>query len=48
MVWGWGYFNYIYVVSIVEFIVGNTVEFVNVTLNMSMNPTNSDKEGQLY
>ena len=26
-------------VSIVEFIVGNTVEFMNVT----MNPTNSDK-----
>ena len=30
-------------VSIVEFIVGNTVEFVNVTMNMTMNPTNSDK-----
>ena len=30
-------------VSIVEFIVGNTVEFMNVTMNMTMNPTNSDK-----
>ena len=30
-------------VFIVEFIVGNTVEFVNVTMNMTMNPTNSDK-----
>ena len=30
-------------VSIVEFIVGNTVEFVNVTMNMTMNLTNSDK-----
>ena len=30
-------------VSIVEFIVGNNVEFVNVTMNMTMNPTNSDK-----
>ena len=29
--------------SIVGFIVGNTVEFVNVTMNMTMNPTNSDK-----
>ena len=29
-------------VSIVEFIVGNTVEFVNVT----MNPTNSDKASE--
>ena len=32
-----------YRVSIVEFIVGNTVEFMNVTMNMTMNPTNSDK-----
>ena len=30
-------------VSIVEFIVGNTVEFMNVTMNMIMYPTNSDK-----
>ena len=30
-------------VSIVELIVGNTVEFMNVTMNMTMNPTNSDK-----
>ena len=30
-------------VSIVEFIVGNTVEFMNVTMNMTMNPTNSNK-----
>ena len=30
-------------VSIVEFIVGNTVEFMNVAMNMTMNPTNSDK-----
>ena len=33
-------------VSIVEFIVGNTVEFVNVTMNMTMNPTNSDKASE--
>ena len=32
--------------SIVEFIVGNTVEFVNVTMNMTMNPTNSDKASE--
>ena len=30
-------------VSIVKFIVANTVEFVNVTMNMTMNPTNSNK-----
>ena len=30
-------------VSIVEFIVGNIVEFMNVTMNMKMNPTYSDK-----
>ena len=34
---------HIFRVSIVEFIVGNTVEFMNVTMNMTMNPTNSDK-----
>ena len=33
-------------VSIVEFIVGNTVEFVNVTMNMTMNPTNSNKASE--
>ena len=33
-------------VSIVEFIVGNTVEFVNVTMNMTMNHTNSDKASE--
>ena len=33
-------------VSIFEFIVGNTVEFVNVTMNMTMNPTNSDKASE--
>ena len=33
-------------VFIVEFIVGNTVEFVNVTINMTMNPTNSDKASE--
>ena len=33
-------------VSIVEFIVGNTVEFVNVTMNMTMNPTHSDKTSE--
>ena len=33
-------------VSIVGFIVGNTVEFVNVTMNMTMNPTNSDKASE--
>ena len=33
-------------VFIVEFIVGNTVEFVNVTMNMTMNPTNSDKASE--
>ena len=27
-------------------IVGNTVEFVNVTMNMTMNPTNSDKASE--
>ena len=32
--------------SIVGFIVGNTVEFVNVTMNMTMNPTNSDKASE--
>ena len=36
--------------SIVEFIVGNTVEFVNVTINMTMNmtmnPTNSNKASE--
>ena len=32
--------------SIVEFIVGNTVEFVNVTMNMTMNPTNSNKASE--
>ena len=36
------YFSYNARVSIVEFIVGNTVEFVNVT----MNPTNSDKASE--
>ena len=33
-------------VSIFEFIVGNTVEFVNVTMNMTMNPTNSNKASE--
>ena len=33
-------------VSIVGFIVGNTVEFVNVAMNMTMNPTNSDKASE--
>ena len=33
-------------VSIVEFIVGNTVEFVNVTMNMTMNLTNSGKASE--
>ena len=33
-------------VSVVGFIVGNTVEFVNVTMNMTMNPTNSDKASE--
>ena len=33
-------------VSIVGFIVGNTVEFVNVTMNMTMNPTNSNKASE--
>ena len=33
-------------VSIVGFIVGNTVEFENVTMNMTMNPTNSDKASE--
>ena len=37
-------------VSIVGFIVGNTVEFVNVTINMTMNmtmnPTNSNKASE--
>ena len=33
-------------VSSFEFIVGNTVEFVNVTMNMTMNPTNSDKASE--
>ena len=37
--------------SIVGFIVGNTVEFMNVTMNMTMNmtmnhPTNSDKASE--
>ena len=27
-------------------IVGNTVEFENVTMNMTMNPTNSDKASE--
>ena len=33
-------------VSIVGFIVGNTVEFENVTMNMTMNPTNSNKASE--
>ena len=33
-------------VSIIGFIVGNTVEFVNVTMNMTMNPTNSNKASE--
>ena len=33
-------------VSIVDFIVGNTVELVNVTMNMTMNPTNSNKASE--
>ena len=37
---------YVIRVSIVEFIVGNAVEFVNVTMNMTMNPTNSDKASE--
>ena len=32
--------------SVVKFIVGNTVEFVNVTMNMTMNPTNSNKASE--
>ena len=32
--------------SIVGFIVGNTVEFVNVNMNMTMNPTNSNKASE--
>ena len=32
--------------SIVGFIVGNTVEFVNVTMNMIMNPTSSNKASE--
>ena len=32
--------------SIVGFIVGNTVEFVNVSMNMTMNPTNRDKASE--
>ena len=40
------YFSYNARVSIVEFIVGNTVEFVNVTMNMTMNPTNSNKASE--
>ena len=38
--------EYVSRVSIVEFIVGNTVEFVNVTMNMTMNPKNSDKPSE--
>ena len=38
--------EYVTRVSIVEFIVGNTVEFVNVIMNMTMNPTNSDKASE--
>ena len=32
--------------SIVKFIVGNTVKFANVTMNMTMNPTNSNKASE--
>ena len=32
--------------SIVKFIVGNTVKFANVTMNMTMNPTNSKKASE--